>query len=37
MAIGRNYVPKLERRVITWLKRAYREAFRAFFGAANDL
>ena len=36
MAIGGNYVSKLERGVITWPNRAYRDAFRAFFNAASD-
>jgi hypothetical protein len=36
MAIGGNYVSKLERGVITWPNRAYREAFRAFFHAESD-
>jgi transcriptional regulator with XRE-family HTH domain len=36
LAINGNYVSKLERGVITWPNRAYREAFRALFGAAND-
>lgn len=36
LAIDGNYVSKLERGVITWPNRAYREAFRALFGVAND-
>lgn len=36
MAIGGNYVSKLERGVITWPNRVYREAFRAFFNADTD-
>jgi hypothetical protein len=36
LAINGNYVSKLERGVITWPNRAYREAFRTLFGAAHD-
>ena len=36
LAIDGNYVSKLERGVITWPNRAYREAFRTLFGVAND-
>jgi hypothetical protein len=36
MAIDGNYVSKLERGVITWPNRAYREAFRTLFEAASD-
>lgn len=36
LAIDANYVSKLERGVITWPNRAYREAFRTFFDAASD-
>jgi transcriptional regulator with XRE-family HTH domain len=36
LAIDGNYVSKLERGVITWPNRAYRQAFRTFFGVAND-
>jgi hypothetical protein len=36
LAIDGNYVSKLERGVITWPNRAYRQAFRTLFGAAND-
>jgi len=36
LAIDANYVSKLERGVITWPNRAYRDAFRTFYGAAND-
>jgi hypothetical protein len=36
LAIDANYVSKLERGVITWPNRAYRDAFRTFFGAASD-
>ena len=36
MAIGGNYVSKLERGVITWPNRAYRDAFRAFYKAESD-
>jgi hypothetical protein len=36
LAINGNYVSKLERGVITWPNRAYREAFRTLFGVAND-
>jgi hypothetical protein len=36
LAINGNYVSKLERGVITWPNRAYRQAFRALFGAAKD-
>lgn len=36
MSIDGNYVSKLERGVITWPNRAYREAFRTFFNAMSD-
>ncbi len=36
LAIDGNYVSKLERGVITWPNRAYRQAFRTLFGVAND-
>jgi hypothetical protein len=36
LAINGNYVSKLERGVITWPNRAYRQAFRSLFGVAND-
>ena len=36
LAIDGNYVSKLERAVITWPNRAYRQAFRTLFGVAND-
>jgi hypothetical protein len=36
MAIGGNYVSKLERGVITWPNSAYRAAFREFFNAESD-
>lgn len=36
LAIDGNYVSKLERGVITWPNRAYRQAFRTLFGAATD-
>src|SRR5215472_6383484 len=36
LAIDGNYVSKLERGVITWPNRAYREAFRTLFGVPND-
>jgi hypothetical protein len=35
-AINGNYVSKLERGVITWPNRAYRQAFRTFFNAMSD-
>lgn len=35
-AIDGNYVSKLERGVITWPNRAYREAFRTFFSVVDD-
>jgi hypothetical protein len=35
-AIDGNYVSKLERGVITWPNRVYRQAFRTLFGVAND-
>jgi hypothetical protein len=35
-AIDGNYVSKLERGVITWPNRAYRQAFRTFFNAMSD-
>jgi len=36
LAINANYVSKLERGVITWPNRAYRQAFRTLFGVAKD-
>lgn len=36
LAIDGNYVSKLERGVITWPNRSYRQAFRTLFGVAND-
>jgi len=36
LAIDGNYVSKLERGVITWPNRAYRQAFRTLFGVAKD-
>lgn len=36
LAIDGNYVSKLERGVITWPNRAYRDAFRTFYGVASD-
>ena len=36
LAINGNYVSKLERGVITWPNRAYRQAFRTLFGVASD-
>lgn len=36
LAIDANYVSKLERGIITWPNRAYREAFRTFFGVTSD-
>ncbi len=36
LAINGNYVSKLERGVITWPNRAYRQAFRTLFGVAKD-
>jgi hypothetical protein len=36
LAIDGNYVSKLERGVITWPNRAYRDAFRALFGVSSD-
>src|SRR5277367_2175513 len=36
LAINGNYVSKLERGVITWPNRAYRQAFRTLFGVTND-
>ncbi len=36
LAIDGNYVSKLERGVITWPNRAYRQAFRTLFSAASD-
>jgi hypothetical protein len=35
-AIDGNYVSKLERGVITWPNRAYRQAFRTLFNVLND-
>jgi hypothetical protein len=35
-AIDGNYVSKLERGVITWPNRAYRQAFRTLFNVFND-
>jgi len=36
LAIDGNYVSKLERGVITWPNRSYRQAFRTLFGVASD-
>jgi hypothetical protein len=36
LAIDGNYVSKLERGVITWPNRAYRQAFRTLFNAVSD-
>jgi hypothetical protein len=36
LAIDGNYMSKLERGVITWPNRAYRQAFRTLFGVAKD-
>jgi hypothetical protein len=36
LAINGNYVSKLERGVITWPNRAYRQAFRTFFSVSKD-
>lgn len=36
LAIDGNYVSKLERGIITWPNRTYRDAFRELFGAATD-
>jgi hypothetical protein len=36
LAIDGNYVSKLERGVITWPNRSYRQAFRTLFNAADD-
>lgn len=36
LAIDGNYVSKLERGVITWPNRAYRDAFRTLFDAGSD-
>jgi len=36
LAIDGNYVSKLERGIITWPNRAYREAFRELFGVGGD-
>lgn len=36
-AIDGNYVSKLERGVITWPNRAYRQAFRTLFNVLNDV
>jgi hypothetical protein len=36
LAIDGNYVSKLERGVITWPNRAYRQAFRTLFGVSSD-
>lgn len=36
LAIDGNYVSKLERGVITWPNRAYRDAFRTLFDARSD-
>jgi transcriptional regulator with XRE-family HTH domain len=36
LAINGNYISKLERGVITWPNRAYRQAFRALFGVSKD-
>jgi transcriptional regulator with XRE-family HTH domain len=37
LAINGNYVSKLERGVITWPNRAYRQAFRTFFNVSKDI
>ncbi|HEX6519815.1 MAG TPA: hypothetical protein VF070_07325 [Streptosporangiaceae bacterium] len=36
LAIDGNYVSKLERGVITWPNRSYRQAFRTLFNALSD-
>jgi hypothetical protein len=36
LAIDGNYVSKLERGVITWPNRAYRQAFRTLFNVLSD-
>jgi hypothetical protein len=36
LAINGNYISKLERGVITWPNRAYRQAFRTLFGVSKD-
>lgn len=36
LAIDGNYVSKLERGVITWPNRAYRDAFRTLFSVTTD-
>lgn len=36
LAIDGNYVSKLERGVITWPNRAYRQAFRTLFNVPSD-
>ena len=36
LAIDGNYVSKLERGVITWPNRSYREAFRTLFNVLSD-
>jgi hypothetical protein len=36
LAIDGNYVSKLERGVITWPNRAYRQAFRTLFNVMSD-
>lgn len=36
LAINGNYVSKLERGVITWPNRAYRQAFRTLFNVSKD-
>ena len=36
LAIDGNYISKLERGVITWPNRAYRQAFRTFFNVLSD-
>jgi hypothetical protein len=36
LPIDGNYVSKLERGVITWPNRAYRQAFRTLFDAVSD-
>lgn len=36
LAIDGNYVSKLERGVITWPNRAYRQAFRTLFNVTSD-
>jgi transcriptional regulator with XRE-family HTH domain len=36
LAINGNYISKLERGVITWPNRAYRQAFGTLFGVSKD-